>query len=98
MQAHAIASFIAEAVKKGAKVIEPKQEAVDTWVKACIDNSREDSDYRKECTSGYYNNQGDEVKIALLSRIGRYGPGPVAYGMKLDEAKKGELAVFDVSY
>jgi cation diffusion facilitator CzcD-associated flavoprotein CzcO len=57
-QASHIAAVVAEAGERGARWVEPSEEAVDAWVSALGENAEELHQFYLECTPGYYNNEG----------------------------------------
>jgi cyclohexanone monooxygenase len=95
-QAKHMAYLISETIKRGAKTIEPTSEAVDAWVKTMRDTEVSNEAFLRECTPGYYNNEGGKKIRSHLGEI--YGPGFYAFdellmdwratgameGMKLD--------------
>ena len=70
-QAEHIAYLISEALERGAKTVEPSQEAEDQWVQTIRDTTIP-SNFLEECTPGYYNNEGGGdggIRSALASPI-----------------------------
>jgi cyclohexanone monooxygenase len=63
--------------------VESSQQAQDEWVRIIRETSIIDRNFWRECTPGYYNNEGEEV---LRSHLGEpYGPGFYAFGRLLQE-------------
>jgi cation diffusion facilitator CzcD-associated flavoprotein CzcO len=52
------AYIICEAKKRGVKSFQPSQAAEDAWVQDIMDGNQYKAAYYKECTPGYYNNEG----------------------------------------
>lgn len=61
-QGRHIGYIASEAIRRGAAVVEPSQEAQDAYIaklrSVAIDNSR----FQNECTPSYFNNEGDQKK------------------------------------
>ncbi|MCT2398603.1 flavin-containing monooxygenase [Novosphingobium mangrovi (ex Huang et al. 2023)] len=51
-----------EAIKRGAAVIEPSQEAQDAYIKHLRSVAVDNSQFANECTPSYFNNEGDQKK------------------------------------
>ena len=69
-------------VEGGAAVVEPGQQAHE-WVRIIRETSITYRKFWRECTPGYYNNEGEE---ALRSHLGEpYGPGFYAFDQLLRE-------------
>lgn len=90
-QAEHIAYIISEASRRGAKTVEPSQEAEDQWVQTIRDTTIP-SDFLEQCTPGYYNNEGGGDG-GIRSALGEpYGPGFYAFDRLLKEWRdKGDL-------
>ncbi|MBO0855511.1 MAG: NAD(P)/FAD-dependent oxidoreductase, partial [Nocardia sp.] len=58
-QAEHIAYIIAQAQQRGARVVEPTQEAEDAWVATIREYSIDNSEFTTTCTPGYYNAEGE---------------------------------------
>jgi hypothetical protein len=72
-----IAYIIKETLARGAATVEPSQQAQDEWVRIIRETSITDRNFWRECTPGYYNNEGEE---AFRSHLGEpYGPGFYAF-------------------
>ncbi|MGW0711317.1 flavin-containing monooxygenase [Streptomyces sp. NPDC002643] len=69
-----VGKVVAEAVKRGAKYVEPTAEAVDAWVATIREKAADLYTFQAECTPGYYNNEGRPRE-----RSESYGDGPVAF-------------------
>ncbi|GAB3440412.1 flavin-containing monooxygenase [Actinophytocola sediminis] len=57
-QAHHVAQIVAQAEKRGARVVEPTAAAEDAWVATLRANAPDQHAFHAECTPGYYNNEG----------------------------------------
>ena len=90
-QAEHIAYIISEALRRGARIVEPSQEAQDQWVQTIRDTAIP-SQFPEECTPGYYNNEG--AARGIRSALGEpYGPGFYAFDRVAEEWRdKGDLA------
>ncbi|ROO85226.1 cyclohexanone monooxygenase [Actinocorallia herbida] len=72
-QARHIGHIIGAALERGATTVEPTAEAQDAWVTTIRESAVDNSLFQRECTPGYYNNEG-ETKIR--SHLGDpYWPG-----------------------
>ena len=86
-QSKHIAYLIKAAKERQARIVEPSAEAEAAWVQTIIDLSIMRESFLKECTPGYYNNEGrPEV---MSKKNGSYGAGPVAF-VKVLEAWREE--------
>jgi cation diffusion facilitator CzcD-associated flavoprotein CzcO len=90
-QGHHIAYIIKEALRRGASVVEPSLEAQDRWVSHIRATAIDISQFQRECTPSYFNNEGDDKKARWF--LGEsYGPGWDAFQQILAEWRtKGEL-------
>ena len=73
-QAGHIAEVVAEARKRGARLVEPSVPAIDAWLRTIRETSLALYDFQAECTPGYYNNEGQPRQGALS-----FGKGAVAF-------------------
>jgi cyclohexanone monooxygenase len=85
-----IAHIIKETIARGALTVEPSPQAQDEWVRIIRETSITDRKFSRECTPGYYNNEGEEV---LRSHLGEpYGSGFYAFDRLLQEWRdKGDM-------
>lgn len=92
-QAEHIAYIIREAVKRGAKTVEPSQEAQDDWIRTIRENAVDTSAFDLSCTPGYYNNEGGGGGEGIRSHLGEhYAPGFYVFDDLLKEWRaKGDL-------
>ncbi|OYN77986.1 flavin-containing monooxygenase [Mycolicibacterium sphagni] len=92
-QAKHIAYIIAEAQKRGAKVVEPSQEGQDAWVATIRELAIDNSAFELSCTPGYYNNEGRGGAEGNGSFLGDfYSPGFYAFEDLIAEWRaKGDL-------
>jgi cyclohexanone monooxygenase len=81
-QAKHIAYIVRNAGERQARVVEPAQEAEEAWVDTIVKLSVMRENFLKECTPGYYNNEG---KVEVMNkRNTSYGAGPVAFAKVLE--------------
>ncbi|BBY19632.1 flavin-containing monooxygenase [Mycolicibacterium litorale] len=81
LQGEHIAYVIAEALSRGAEVVEPTQDAQDAWCRTVKETAVDNSAFDASCTPGYYNNEGGGGGEGLRSHLGEpYGPGFYAFG------------------
>ncbi|GGL19569.1 flavin-containing monooxygenase [Nocardia jinanensis] len=72
-QATHAAYIIGEALDRGARTVEPTTEAVDSWCATIRETAVDNSNFQRECTPGYYNNEGEQN---IRSHLGEpYWPG-----------------------
>jgi cyclohexanone monooxygenase len=89
-QARHIAYLVSQTLARGAATLEPSREAQDAWVRIIRETAAGDPGFLRECTPGYYNNEGEE---RLRTHLGEpYGPGFYAFDRLLREWRdKGDL-------
>jgi cation diffusion facilitator CzcD-associated flavoprotein CzcO len=89
-QAYHIAYVISEALKRGAKVVEPTEEAQNAYVKHFEEVMFDTSQFQRECTPSYFTNEGQVKAPWALFRS--YGPGWNAFQKLLEDWRnKGNL-------
>ncbi|MFI5720513.1 flavin-containing monooxygenase [Nocardia sp. NPDC051750] len=72
-QATHAAYIIGEALNRDATVVEPTPEAVEGWCATIKETAVDNSNFQRECTPGYYNNEGEQN---IRSHLGEpYWPG-----------------------
>lgn len=72
-QAVHAAYIIGQALERGAHTVEPTVEAVDQWCATIKETAVDNSNFQRECTPGYYNNEGEQN---IRSHLGEpYWPG-----------------------
>jgi cyclohexanone monooxygenase len=82
-QSKHIAYLVKNAIERQARTIEPSQDAEDAWVDTIVKMSVMREQFLKECTPGYYNNEG---KVELMNKKNSsYGAGPVAFTKVLED-------------
>jgi cation diffusion facilitator CzcD-associated flavoprotein CzcO len=97
LQGEHIAYIIAQALERGAEVVEPTEDAQDAWCRTVKDTAVDNSAFDASCTPGYYNNEGGgpgaEEGEGIRSHLGEpYGPGFYAFGDLLAAwREKGDL-------
>jgi cation diffusion facilitator CzcD-associated flavoprotein CzcO len=90
-QGYHIAHVISEALKRGARAVEPTQEAQDAYVRHFEEVMFDSSQFQRECTPSYFTNEGQVKAPWALFRS--YGPGWAAFQQMLEEWRnKGNLA------
>ncbi|AFM19052.1 putative flavoprotein involved in K+ transport [Mycolicibacterium chubuense NBB4] len=86
LQGEHIAYIIAEALDRGATVVEPTAQAQEQWCATIRENAVDNSAFDASCTPGYYNNEGGGGGEGIRSHLGEpYGPGFYAFGDLLAE-------------
>jgi len=77
-QARHLAHIVSHCLLNGIDTIEATQQAEDAWVEECLEKAQPALDFSRDCTPGYYNNEGNVgTRKALLSSA--YGGGAIAY-------------------
>ncbi|MET7720040.1 flavin-containing monooxygenase [Streptomyces mirabilis] len=72
-QAQHIAYIIKETLARGASTVEPSEEAQDRWCATVRETAVDNTNFQRECTPGYYNNEGEQQ---IRSHLGEpYWPG-----------------------
>ncbi|MEW5687732.1 MAG: NAD(P)/FAD-dependent oxidoreductase [Pseudomonadota bacterium] len=89
-QSKHIAYVIKNAGERQARVVEPSADAESAWVDTIVNLSVMREQFLKECTPGYYNNEG-QVEL-MNKKNSSYGAGPVAFAKVLEDWREaGEL-------
>ena len=93
LQGEHIAYIISEALARGATTVEPSQQAQDAWCQTIRETAVPNTQFERECTPGYYNNEGGGGGEGIRSHLGEpYGPGFYAFGDLLRQWRdKGDL-------
>lgn len=78
-----IAYIIKQTLERGANVVEPSQKAQDDWVNHIHETQFDIEAFQRECTPGYYNNEGEKKFRYFLGE--GYGPGPYAFRALIEE-------------
>jgi cation diffusion facilitator CzcD-associated flavoprotein CzcO len=76
-QGYHIAHIIKQTLARGITVVEPSQEAQDNWVKTLRETAIDLTQFQRECTPSYFNNEGSEKIRWYLGES--YGPGWEAF-------------------
>ena len=76
-QGRHIGYIASEALKRGAVTVEPSREAQDAWVRTIREKAVDASTYQRECTPGYFNNEGEARVRSIFGEP--YGPGYYAF-------------------
>jgi cyclohexanone monooxygenase len=96
-QARHFAYVIAEAEKRGVRTLEPTDDAEKEWTNIIVEATKLRVEFFKECTPGYYNNEGKPSMSA--ARNATYGHGSPAFLKILrDWRAEGNLAGLDLKY
>ncbi|KFX98233.1 hypothetical protein V490_02383 [Pseudogymnoascus sp. VKM F-3557] len=85
-QAKHIAYVVKECKERGIKSIEAEQNAEDKWVETIMEGGKLQRDFVKDCTPGYYNQEGEVTERAL--RNSTYGWGSAAFIKLLEDWRK----------
>jgi cation diffusion facilitator CzcD-associated flavoprotein CzcO len=75
-QAEHVAYILGRCRAEGINRVEANRDAAAAWAQTVQDSAR-DPTYSRECTPGYYNNEGKTGIGGFTART--YGPGPVAF-------------------
>ena len=78
-----IAFVVAEAGARGIAALEPTAEAEKEWVDTIVKLAVSRHPFLKECTPGYYNNEGGDLDLRT-ARNNQYWRGPMTYVRLLD--------------
>ncbi|KAF2159384.1 hypothetical protein M409DRAFT_30135 [Zasmidium cellare ATCC 36951] len=96
-QAKHLAYVIGECEKRKIRTVEPTEAAEREWVATVLEMAKLRAPFLKECTPGYYNNEG--TPSATAGRNASYGGGSPAFIKILEDWRaKGELGGLDVKY
>jgi len=76
-QVRHIAALIRHANEHQARLIEPTEVAEAEWVQTVVDTPNPGLRFYSECTPGYYNGEGGDVRLGLFNQL--YGGGPIAF-------------------
>ena len=82
-QGYHIAHIVQQALQRGLKLVEPSQEAQDSWVQTLRQTAHDLSQFQRECTPSYFNNEGSEKIRWYLGES--YGPGWIAFEQLLQD-------------
>lgn len=82
-QGQHIAGLIKEAAQRGRSCIEPTQTAQEEWMELLRPMQTDAEAFMRECTPGYYNNEGGKEFRYFLGEV--YTPGPYAFWDLLEE-------------
>jgi hypothetical protein len=96
-QARHFAYVISECNKRDIRTVEPTQQAEEEWCDIIVKGTAVRGDFFKECTPGYYNNEGQPSLKA--ARNANYGFGSPAFLKILTDWRKADdLAGLDIKY
>lgn len=97
-QAKHIAYVIKTANERNIQTVEPTEEAEEKWTETIVELGKLRAAFLKECTPGYYNNEGLPASMAA-ARSGTYGAGsPAFYKVLRDWRAKDDFEGLDVTY
>ena len=97
-QATHLAYVIKTAKERGVQTVEPTVEAEQKWVETIVSLSKLREAYLKECTPGYYNNEGLPADHRV-AKSATYGAGsPAFFKLLKDWRAKGDLEGLDLVY
>ena len=96
-QAIHYAYIISECKKRGFRTIEPTKEAEEGWTQTIVDGTAIRGDFLKECTPGYYNNEGKASESAKRNATYGYG-SPAFIKILTDWREEGGMKGVDATY
>lgn len=96
-QARHFAYVISECQKRDIRTVEPTQEAEEAWCDTIVKGTALRGDFFKECTPGYYNNEGKPSLSAARNATYAYG-SPAFIKILTDWRNANDLAGLDVRY
>ena len=98
-QARHLAYVISACKARGIQTVEPTAEAEKAWVNTIVELAKLRTPFLKECTPGYYNNEGSLSNSGLNGTNASYGGGSPAFLKILQEWRaKDDLGGLDVKY
>jgi cation diffusion facilitator CzcD-associated flavoprotein CzcO len=96
-QATHLAYVISEAQKRGLATLEPTADAEEKWVETIVSLAKLREPFLKECTPGYYNNEGLPADHRT-AKGATYGAGsPAFFKLLRDWREKGDLDGLDLT-
>jgi cation diffusion facilitator CzcD-associated flavoprotein CzcO len=96
-QATHLAYVISEAQKRGLATLEPTADAEEKWVETIVSLAKLREPFLKECTPGYYNNEGLPADHRT-AKGATYGAGsPAFFKLLRDWRAKGDLDGLDLT-
>jgi len=96
-QAKHLAYVISEAMKRNVRTVEPTEKAEEEWINTIVKLAMLRADYLRECTPGYYNNEGTPSMSAAKNAA--YGGGSPAFLKILtDWRESGKMEGLDLKY
>jgi cyclohexanone monooxygenase len=95
-----IAWVIRQALSRGAVVVEASADAQADWIRTIRETAVDTSAFLRECTPGYYNNEGGGGEHKIRGLFGEpYGPGFYAFERLLAAwRERGDLQGFDLEF
>ncbi len=76
-QSEHFAAVVKRTLSEGLDRIEPTKEAEHDWLGVLKRKAVTDDTYLRECTPGYYNNEGKNLRDSIW--LSNYGGGPFEY-------------------
>jgi cation diffusion facilitator CzcD-associated flavoprotein CzcO len=76
-QGRHIGYIVSEALKRGVRTVEPSLEAQEAWIQHIRETAIDPTPFARECTPGYFNNEGEKELRWYLGEP--YGPGFYAF-------------------
>jgi cyclohexanone monooxygenase len=76
-QAHHVGTILVRALAERVETFEVSESAERQWAQIMEDKKVDRTDFERECTPGYFNNEGDTDKPTLYGST--YGGGPLEY-------------------
>jgi cyclohexanone monooxygenase len=97
VKAKHIAYIVSEAGKRGVKTMEPNVAAEKEWVDTIVKLAVGREPFLRECTPGYYNNEGGELDMRI-AKNNQYWRGPMSFVRILDRWREdGSFPGLDVT-
>jgi cation diffusion facilitator CzcD-associated flavoprotein CzcO len=96
-QARHFAYVISECQKRDIRTVEPTQEAEEAWCDTIVKGTAIRGDFFKECTPGYYNNEGQPSMSAARNATYAYG-SPAFIKILAEWRKADDFAGLDIKY
>lgn len=89
-QGRHIGYIASQALKRGAATVEPSQAAQDAWIKRIHEVAVDTTQFARECTPSYFNNEGEKKLRSIFGEP--YGPGFYAFEKLLQDWRdRGDL-------
>lgn len=89
-QGQHIVHMIQHALQRDVSYVEPTKAAQDEWMELLRPMQADAEAFMRECTPGYYNNEGGETFRYFLGEV--YTPGPYAFWEFLEQWRSGGMS------